>query len=298
MVKRAFTLIELLVVIAIIAILAAILFPVFAQAKASAKKISELSQIKQMGTGTLIYCADYDDNFPLAYAVTTGGAWLTTFLIEVPADWQPGFSPSYYAENSVHVMNSTQPYIKNLDMLRSPVGKDRSIGGAAYANPAAKRFATVNYQFNGLLNAYSATAVNMPSQLPMYSQNRGDMNIRGFATSNPWLSCPTPNAACVFVPSSPTCNGSQGTYSEMLINSTYSQWVHTKGQVMVYTDSSAKWRNLNSAVGQRSDYKTNMWTRYLASGASITEWQDTNFCHTLLFQPDFDFATWGTPIEY
>ncbi|MFX8790026.1 prepilin-type N-terminal cleavage/methylation domain-containing protein, partial [Acinetobacter baumannii] len=34
---RAFTLIELLVVIAIIAILAAILFPVFAQAKAAAK---------------------------------------------------------------------------------------------------------------------------------------------------------------------------------------------------------------------------------------------------------------------
>ena len=36
--RRAFTLIELLVVIAIIAILAAILFPVFAQAKAAAKK--------------------------------------------------------------------------------------------------------------------------------------------------------------------------------------------------------------------------------------------------------------------
>ena len=38
--KSAFTLIELLVVIAIIAILAAILFPVFAQARESARKIS------------------------------------------------------------------------------------------------------------------------------------------------------------------------------------------------------------------------------------------------------------------
>jgi prepilin-type N-terminal cleavage/methylation domain-containing protein len=36
--RKALTLIELLVVIAIIAILAAILFPVFAQAKAAAKK--------------------------------------------------------------------------------------------------------------------------------------------------------------------------------------------------------------------------------------------------------------------
>ena len=38
--KSGFTLIELLVVIAIIAILAAILFPVFAQARESARKTS------------------------------------------------------------------------------------------------------------------------------------------------------------------------------------------------------------------------------------------------------------------
>jgi prepilin-type N-terminal cleavage/methylation domain-containing protein len=38
--RHGFTLIELLVVIAIIAILAAILFPVFAQARESARQIS------------------------------------------------------------------------------------------------------------------------------------------------------------------------------------------------------------------------------------------------------------------
>jgi prepilin-type N-terminal cleavage/methylation domain-containing protein/prepilin-type processing-associated H-X9-DG protein len=61
----AFTLIELLVVIAIIAILAAILFPVFAQAKAAAKKTVCLSQTKQIGLGTLMYANDYDDHEPL-----------------------------------------------------------------------------------------------------------------------------------------------------------------------------------------------------------------------------------------
>jgi prepilin-type N-terminal cleavage/methylation domain-containing protein len=59
--RRAFTLIELLVVIAIIAILAAILFPVFAQAKASAKTTSTLSNIKQIATSGLMYSNDYDD---------------------------------------------------------------------------------------------------------------------------------------------------------------------------------------------------------------------------------------------
>lgn len=60
-VSRAFTLIELLVVIAIIAILAAILFPVFAQAKRAAKDTSALSNIKNVGMASYLYCGDSDD---------------------------------------------------------------------------------------------------------------------------------------------------------------------------------------------------------------------------------------------
>jgi len=58
---RGFTLIELLVVIAIIAILAAILFPVFAQARAKARAITCLSNLKQVGLGALMYQQDYDE---------------------------------------------------------------------------------------------------------------------------------------------------------------------------------------------------------------------------------------------
>jgi prepilin-type N-terminal cleavage/methylation domain-containing protein/prepilin-type processing-associated H-X9-DG protein len=61
---QGFTLIELLVVIAIIAILAAILFPVFAQARESARTISCLSNQKQIGLAVVQYLQDYDERFP------------------------------------------------------------------------------------------------------------------------------------------------------------------------------------------------------------------------------------------
>ena len=63
--KSAFTLIELLVVIAIIAILAAILFPVFAQAKMSAKGAASISNAKQVVTAMMIYASDYNDRPPI-----------------------------------------------------------------------------------------------------------------------------------------------------------------------------------------------------------------------------------------
>ena len=61
--RKGFTLIELLVVIAIIAILAAILFPVFAKAREKARQVSCQSNMKQIGTATMMYLQDYDEKF-------------------------------------------------------------------------------------------------------------------------------------------------------------------------------------------------------------------------------------------
>jgi prepilin-type N-terminal cleavage/methylation domain-containing protein/prepilin-type processing-associated H-X9-DG protein len=63
--RPAFTLIELLVVIAIIAILAAILFPVFAQARAKARQTACLSNNKQLGLALQMYTQDYDEMLPM-----------------------------------------------------------------------------------------------------------------------------------------------------------------------------------------------------------------------------------------
>ncbi len=57
----AFTLIELLVVIAIITILAAILLPVLAKAKDRAKRAQDMSNLRQLGLGVMMYAGDNDD---------------------------------------------------------------------------------------------------------------------------------------------------------------------------------------------------------------------------------------------
>jgi prepilin-type N-terminal cleavage/methylation domain-containing protein len=63
--RRGFTLIELLVVIAIIAILAAILFPVFARARQTARISRCCSNLRQLGAAFRMYANDYNGKLPL-----------------------------------------------------------------------------------------------------------------------------------------------------------------------------------------------------------------------------------------
>ena len=69
--RRGFTLIELLVVIAIIGILAAMLFPVFARARESARKTQCLANVKNIAIGIQMYLTDYDRFPPKEHAAAT-----------------------------------------------------------------------------------------------------------------------------------------------------------------------------------------------------------------------------------
>jgi prepilin-type N-terminal cleavage/methylation domain-containing protein/prepilin-type processing-associated H-X9-DG protein len=75
--RSGFTLIELLVVIAIIAILAALLLPALAAAKVRAKNIQDLSNLKQLTTGGLMY---QSDNGAIGWGAGYSGVWMTTAI--------------------------------------------------------------------------------------------------------------------------------------------------------------------------------------------------------------------------
>jgi prepilin-type N-terminal cleavage/methylation domain-containing protein len=104
--NAGFTLIELLVVIAIIAILAAILFPVFAQAKAAAKKTVAISNWKQQTAATAMYTGDNDGGHPMADSGRTDFCgWGYG-----PPDTVPGQQLSPYVKNTQINIDPMDPW--------------------------------------------------------------------------------------------------------------------------------------------------------------------------------------------
>jgi prepilin-type N-terminal cleavage/methylation domain-containing protein/prepilin-type processing-associated H-X9-DG protein len=127
--KKAFTLIELLVVIAIIAILAAILFPVFAQAKRAAKKTTDLSNLRQLGTVMALYGNDNDDQFPLTSFPSKGNSWPLR----------------------------VQAYVKSWDIFRSP-GDNSTFWPAAGTQPPQPTAPDTDPRWNNRWTSYLLNA--------------------------------------------------------------------------------------------------------------------------------------------
>ncbi|MFO8079234.1 MAG: DUF1559 domain-containing protein [Armatimonadota bacterium] len=116
--RRAFTLIELLVVIAIIAILAALVFPVFARARAKARETQCASNLKQLGLAFEMYAADYDDRYP--------------FAVDAPDSYCPDIwtgHPQWQAliAQMPRLKDVLQPYTKNHEVFHcsADTGYDR-----------------------------------------------------------------------------------------------------------------------------------------------------------------------------
>ncbi len=178
-----FTLIELLVVIAIIAILAAILFPVFAQAKAAAKRAGTLSNLKQNVLAAIMYAGDNDD---MAFLPWQDGNWWHQCCLNDP-------------NGGAYAVQKLYPYTKNIDI---PWDLMSGIPNFAGGRPMGPGYwgdwtvsGTLGWANNGLIgngDPRNFSAIENPSELMMIHSCKDDP-VGCFATDSTQASCYNPN---------------------------------------------------------------------------------------------------------
>lgn len=128
---KAFTLIELLVVIAIIALLLSILLPSLAKVKSQAKKVICLSNLRQIGTGALLYAQEHDALLPR----NTGGStpWIIAFMPYLGGD------------------NATKTDYREIKIYSCPAFPIQGVGN----NQVPNKEQTVDYVLNSWMNGSS-----------------------------------------------------------------------------------------------------------------------------------------------
>jgi len=133
-----FTLIELLVVIAIIGILAAMVFPVFARARESARKAVCLSNVKNIALAIQMYLADNNDTLPPGehrqdvqeYLAGIAGSW--------EGVWECARDNAWRINPYLRWPVILDEYVKNRDVWMCPSA--RMFGGAWFITPGPDWF--------------------------------------------------------------------------------------------------------------------------------------------------------------
>ena len=240
--STAFTLIELLVVIAIIAILAAILFPVFAQAKAAAKRTACLGQSKQLGTALMLYLNDYDSTYPQEHphsdnpATDDNLAQLESIDYGSPFDkLLPYVAGTDSSRVGIYVCPAdTDPHGKK---LLDPAGN--CIGSSPLAPPPGPLTSFV-------LNAYflfgaTESRLDLPAQTIYFAERK---NTFCDVHYHPWL-------GEVEVSSAPNDGNPSAIAADR----------HTGGSNYVYAEGHAKWRHFEQT---RKPFGTHVYGEHQA----------------------------------
>jgi len=118
--RLGFTLIELLVVIAIVGLLAAMLFPVFARARESARKTCCLAGVKNLAAAVSLYLADWEAFWPAEH-----DRRVISYFNQAPGGGAPRAWPEvcprgYQANPYLRTAVVLDEYLKNRDVWRCP----------------------------------------------------------------------------------------------------------------------------------------------------------------------------------
>ncbi len=233
--SRGFTLIELLVVIAIIAILAAILFPVFARARAQARKTSCLSNVRQINTAIMSYAADSDGYYPIyLWQHWPAGTHYPGWVGPWPIGW-----------------NAAAPYIKNLQIFIDPAGpvlSNTSEGVNGPATPNLIGYADYNY-WAGYGWMYVDTAVWQfrvgalgQDDHPVYDFSGNRVNVDGVPANIAKFTAKTDSSATrpaeMLLASCILCTN----WANAAAHGDLSNNVDSTGANVGYVDGHAKWK--------------------------------------------------------
>lgn len=269
--NKGFTLIELLVVIAIIAILAAILFPVFAQARESARLTTCTSNAKQIGTAMLMYADDYDETLPPrrdeSAPTCQAQIWLPTGQYDT---W------TVYTRNWKHLVNA---YIKNTDLFRCPTNPAARVADeqASCQNTTEPRFMRGYFYYHAFFRAggapgsaewwagrgYGLRNIEYPAQSILVGENKDVYPDYG-----PWMSF-------------------YATWGNIGSNWGAKHRGSDKHSTLIFADGHAKYTAYETTCVRAGGTNLNMWQYNPCNPSDITNgnpninWLNT-FCYTLM----------------
>lgn len=176
---RAFTMIELLSVIGIIAVLAAILFPVFARAKAQAKQTVCISNLGQIGDAISLYMNDYDGLFPSAIDPSDKydpQIWASQPAFEARIPYMPLIS------------QALQPYAKSKEIFHCPADTgmqvlDNNFPMTFYAAPSMYAMYGTSYFFRTEIafKFFSEEQFKLPANVNVMFDGAGNWHGSGRA---------------------------------------------------------------------------------------------------------------------